>query len=1370
MDRIFSSLIFNAALLLAVTQVLEMAAARIPPSRLYHRPWLTGAFLGAIGIGVMSAPLTLLPGVVFDVRSVLLLVSGLFFGVIPTALAMAMTIAYRLSLGGIGAWTGVSVILASGLIGLAWRHWRRPALDAIDWRELLLLGLLAHLVMLMLMGTLPSDMAHKVLTEISLYVVIIYPLLTVALGLLLSNRLARQSLDLAIKDSEERLKLALEAADQGTYDLNVQTGEAVVSPEFARMLGYEPGSFRETYAKWIERLHPDDHERVSRTYRDYIAGKTSEYRVEFRHRTAAGEWKWILSLGKLVERDAEGRPLRMLGTHTDITERKSAEKALVESENRLRTLIETLPDLIWLKDADGFYLLCNRRFEDFFGATEAEIRGKTDYDFVDRELADFFRENDKVALATPKPCINEEEVTFANDGHKEHLETIKTSVIDSEGNLIGVLGVGRDISGRKRAEQKLHKLAQAVEQSPESIVITNLDAEIEYVNTAFVRNTGYSLDEVMGKNPRILSSGKTASATYESMWTTLAQGRPWKGEFENKRKDGTEYIEFAIITPIRQPGGSISHYVAVKEDITEKKRLTQELDTHRHHLEELVEIRTAALGEAETKYRTLADFTYDWETWLDPQGHWVYCSPACERISGYTSEEFIANPRLLQEIIVSADREMMARHLAHPENEQTSQEVSFRIRHKNGEIRWVEHVCQSVHDDQGRNIGRRASNRDITDRKQADQELTDARQRAEAASQAKSAFLANMSHEIRTPMNAILGFTHLMQRSGVLPENEERLNKMEAAARHLLSIINDILDISKIESGKLILEQTNFHLNAIFDHVQSLLREQVRSKGLTIEEDRNEVPQWLKGDPTRLRQALLNYAANAVKFTEQGKISLRAKKLDKREDEVLVRFEVQDTGIGIDADKLAHLFESFEQADASTTRKYGGTGLGLAITRHLAKLMGGEVGVESEPGRGSSFWFTAKLGIGHGILPAARSVEPSDAENTLRTRHGGSRILLVEDNDINCEVASELLSGVNLNVDTAENGRVAVEKARSTAYDLVLMDIQMPEMDGIEATRIIHSIEGRKELPVLAMTANVFEEDRQDCLDVGMKDFVAKPVDPENLFSSLVKWLPQREPDDLGEAAQSFTYSGRSLKDVDSVPEQLAAIGGLDVARGLRNMQGDELGYLRLLRQFDSMHRDDAQVLHAYLETEKVDEARHIAHAFKGAAGTLGLTRLQQVAAALEEKLRGRDAGENLKEATHLIETWKSEQHGFHEGLTRIAVQAVSAQAIEVNPARARKVLGRLETALAENDTEANAIFSESEGLLMGTYGSAAERLGEQIEAFDYLEALTTAKTLSASPSPGIEQIPGAITPVSEDEDSAINIAALCKTPGKDKT
>jgi PAS domain S-box-containing protein len=589
-------------------------------------------------------------------------------------------------------------------------------------------------------------------------------------------------------------------------------------------------------------------------------------------------------------------------------------------------------------------------------------------------------------------------------------------------------------------------------------------------------------------------------------------GRLLNGDIRNytvtaslRRHDGSYLPAKLYASRASHEDGSLDYIVLMLSDLSDEKAAEE------------------ALRASEERFRSIAEISADWIWEMDAEGRYTFVSPTVERTLGFRQEEMLGRSAFElmpaeRAAATSANFQLVSRTFTNIEH------VLYR---KDG----TEMICLSsgtpVLDASGKPVGLRGLNHDITARRAIEKELAthrlhleslvasrtaeleQARDAAEAANRAKSAFLATMSHELRTPMNAILGMTYLLRRDAN-PLQVDRLSKVETAGRHLLGLLNDVLDLSRIEADRLELEDTDFSLASVLDQAKVLISETAREKGLELRVENNGVPQWLRGDPTRMRQALLNYAGNAVKFTERGKVSLRASVAEDAGETLLLRFEVEDTGPGIGPEASQRLFETFVQADASTTRRHGGSGLGLAITRRLARLMGGDAGFETRLGEGSRFWFTAR--VHRGKAPNAAGASP-ERRDQLRRQHAGKRILLVEDDAVNREVASEMLSRSGLLIDTAENGREAVSKVASEEYALVLMDINMPEMDGLAATRAIRALPERASLPVIALTANAFDNDRTACLEAGMNGFVPKPISPQVLQEALLAWLPDPRDD-----------------------------------------------------------------------------------------------------------------------------------------------------------------------------------------------------------------------------------------------------------------
>jgi two-component system sensor histidine kinase/response regulator len=685
----------------------------------------------------------------------------------------------------------------------------------------------------------------------------------------------------------------------------------------------------------------------------------------------------------------------------------------------------------------------------------------------------------------------------------------------------------------------------------------------------------------------------------------------------------------------------------------------------------------------------------------------------------------------------------------------------------NGRKALYDTVRSPLRGQDGNVLGVLSISREITERKKHEEETSRAKEIAEDATRMKSDFLANMSHEIRTPMNAIIGLSYLALQTELAPRQRDYIVKVQTAGQHLLGVINDILDFSKVEAGKLDLEHTDFELQKLLDNTGNLISEKSHAKGLELVfEVAPDVPRHLVGDSLRLGQILLNYANNAVKFTEKGQIVISVRGSERTDKDVLLHFRVQDTGIGLTGEQVSRLFQSFSQGDASTTRKFGGTGLGLAISKRLAELMGGQVGVESQHGKGSSFWFSARLGIGlaaqrdlrpvpdlrgrralvvddndnaravimglledmtflareassgaaaidevrraategrpydvvyldwrmpgmdgmdtarrikslglasppilmvvtaysrEEMLKEARSlgidnvlVKPVNASllfdttmsalgtsqrvaadrtgptetDPVLSRLGairGARVLLVEDNDINQQVARELLEDAGLVVDVADNGQIALDMVRRAFYDLVFMDMQMPVMDGITATREIRKIDRLGWLPIVAMTANAMEQDRRRCIEAGMNDAVIKPIDPQELCDTLLRWVRLCDPAPAPAPASELSRAPlekAAIPAVPRVPGLPLDIAGLDTALGLSRMLGKKTLYLAMLRRYVVGQKGVCAGIHHALATGDLPTAERLAHTTKGVSANVGATGIQNLAGALEQSLK----------------------------------------------------------------------------------------------------------------------------------------------------
>jgi PAS domain S-box-containing protein len=1197
-----------------------------------------------------------------------------------------------------------------------------------------------------------------------------------------------------------------------------------------------------TQPRFQDLLLPDDVAVFNERLRSLVSGVVGSFSEVLRFGKPGSELRWAeVTVSAIMGNDGRFREALILAN--DITDLKRAKEAVEAQLALTQNIIDTLPAAVFYKDRTGAYLGYNRFAAEIFGVGGDELVGKkvTDIPLMPPALRARLMEIFERVIVDASHYEEELNLDFLRGRPRDMIYSI-TGFRDATGEPGGAVGVFVDITAAKTAEREARRaeeelrsnrelLEGVVEHNRALLYVKDVSGAYKLVNKRWEEVAGADRAAVVNRTDLEIMSPEIARPMMANDAQVVSTGEPL--EIEEIGPDGRVYL--TVKFPLRDAAGNVVAICGLSSDITERKRLEKILADSEARLRSLLEDSPAGVGI----------LTMDSVTLFSNRKLAQLIGRTRDEIVGSRFDDFWARPEECEQAKrdLSEDRGVLDRET--------------ELQRSDGTGIWVLLSARVIELEGGPCMV--AWFYDITERRVAEAAMRDARDLAEQAARAKSDFLANMSHEIRTPMNAIIGMAHLVQKTELSARQRDYVNKIQQSGQHLLGIINDVLDFSKAEAGRLVIERIEFQLTNVLNTVANLLSEKAASKGVSLLFDVDSaVPESLIGDPLRIGQVLINYVNNAIKFTERGQIGVIVRVIEETEKDVLLHLAVSDTGIGLSPEQQARLFESFQQADTSTTRRYGGTGLGLAITKRLADLMGGSVGVQSVEGEGSTFWFRARLGKGdarrralestvefegrHVLLvddnadsraelaellstmgfivgevasgpQALQEVANADARDeafeiifldwrmptmdgievagkiqqlklktrprlvmctaysrtdviqaaeaagfdeilikpvnasamldaAMRALHRehpfgdhrrpaessatqlaraegirGAHILLVEDNELNQEVAKALLREEGFFVDVATDGSQAIEMVRQTHYDLVLMDMHMPIMDGVTATRELRRDPRFASLPIVAMTANVMENDRQLCLEAGMNDHVAKPIEPEQLLAALIRWIPPRKQAAVTPAPLRA-----------GVPQDLSAgaleIEGLNVGEGLRRMLGKRDLYEQLLRKFVQTQPATMERLRDAVAGKDRQQIELFAHTMKGVAGNIAATGLQRQAAELEGAAR---KGAPCEQMMAIFERMLGPFADLVENIDRALPAEGTVDAVP--PERDDRgmvvdIVRRLVATLADDDADARDLYETHEEALAPVLGDAREPFAAALRGFDFAVAL----------------------------------------------
>ncbi len=1177
-----------------------------------------------------------------------------------------------------------------------------------------------------------------------------------------------------------------------------------------------------------------------------LGGKFSDY-VEGDNRTQLGRFQREVLLrqndGTLLPClihgntvwDQSTREIFSFAFLSDISSRVADEKKIAAREAQFHALLDATPDPMIITDVAASISMVNRAAETFFGYPREQMVGKS-FDWLVPDASRMLHRHGQPQTSDFSADERTDDSgifrAVVSDGRTIPVELSFGKIASPEGLVIATSL--RDMTHRLQVEEALRKAAseqRAIFDAASIGIAVIGEHTVLRANARADSMFGYAQGQQIG---RLTRDWFVTTADYDTLigqgYPRLARGDIYQQTFLLRRANGQAFwasISAKIIDE-NDPGKGA---VVMINDVTAERTAVEALRTS--NVEQEAILATATSGIALVKDR-----------------RFIRCNKRLLQMLGTTEASLLGQST---EVMYDDPSEFLV-HQRDYDKIWQGHESSFDalLIRGDGSTFWARLTGNAIDaSDQTKGVVWIID--DITMDRQAKEAMQMAKEQAEASAKTKADFLSNMSHEIRTPLNAILGMAHLLKKTELSQRQLDFLGKIRSASQHLLGVINDILDFSKIEAGKVTIENVPFQLEDVLATVTNLIVEKAATKGLEliIDVDAN-VPPALIGDPLRIGQVLINYANNAVKFTEKGEIDLTVSVVEQQGDEMTLKFAVKDTGIGLSADQVAQLFRSFQQADTSTSRRYGGTGLGLAIAKNLSELMGGSVGVSSEPGKGSTFWFTVRLHksdqvskplllrselegkrvlvvddnstarrVLHDLLLSIglQPMEADGGEEALRifdeavrrgqpfevliidwqmpgmdgfelarrlhqrqlpdmppiimaTAHdveamrsldtdgliretlakpingstlfdciaqvfagvqnnverfrtvppvsnaisqqlatiAGARILLVEDNELNQEVASELLRDAGFVVDIAGNGQIALDKLAEASYDVVLMDIQMPVMDGLTATRRLRQLDKTRDLPVIAMSANVMRSDIEQCIQAGMNGHVAKPIDQDDLWMVLLNWIKPQAAN-----ARAVTGSVRAMPDAD-LP---ASLPGVDSTLGLRRAFGKRSLYANLLKKYLTSQSSAVSELRRALDRQDWPEAERHAHTSKGVAANIGAMDVQQTAAELESAIRERRPADALAALTDRFEAH------LRPLLDALAVwqragQPSDAEATTFDRQNFVSLCGELEHYLRDGNAAAEAVIEERAPLLKAGLGDAFDQIKDAVEAFDF--------------------------------------------------